>query len=83
MSEEKRRKRALPAIGFLRLPQIVGDPNADPPIPALIPVAKSTWWQGVKDGRFPQPVKLGPRTTAWRAEDIYEYIDEPERWLKK
>ena len=70
MSDEKKRKRALPVTGFLRLPQIIGDPDADPSIPALIPVARSTWWQGVKDGRFPQPVKLGPRTTAWRAEDI-------------
>ena len=35
-----------------------------------IPVSRSTWWQGVKDGRFPQPVKLGPRTTAWRWSDV-------------
>lgn len=35
-----------------------------------IPVSRSTWWQGVKDGRFPQPVRLGPRVTAWRAADI-------------
>jgi prophage regulatory protein len=33
-------------------------------------VAKSTWWAGVAKGRFPQPVKLGPRITAWREEDI-------------
>jgi hypothetical protein len=35
-----------------------------------IPVSRSTWWAGVKSGRFPAPVKLGPRTTAWRVEDI-------------
>ena len=35
-----------------------------------IPVSRSTWWQGVKDGRFPRPVKLGPKTTAWRWTDI-------------
>ena len=35
-----------------------------------IPVCKSTWWQGVKDGRFPKPQKLGPRTTVWKVEDI-------------
>lgn len=33
-------------------------------------ISKSAWWAGVKDGRFPQPVKLGPRTTAWRGEDL-------------
>lgn len=60
---------------FLRLPQIIGDPKADPPIPALIPVGKSTWWAGVKSGRFPKPVKLGPRITAWRAADIYALLE--------
>jgi len=66
----------LPQTGYLRLPQIVGNPKTEPPIPAVIPVCKSTWWQGVKDGRFPKPVKLGPRTTAWRVSDIRALIDE-------
>lgn len=66
----------LPETGCLRLPQIIGAPNADPPRPALIPVGASTWWAGVKSGRFPKPVKLGPRTTAWRAEDIRALIDD-------
>ena len=64
----------LPETGFLRLPQIIGDPQADPPIPAIIPVKKSCWWDGVKSGRFPKPVKLGPRVTAWRVEDILALI---------
>jgi predicted DNA-binding transcriptional regulator AlpA len=50
--------------GFLRLPQVL----------KLIPVSKSTWWEGVKTGRFPKPVKLGPNTTAWRIEDIHALI---------
>ena len=58
----------LPESGFLRLPQIIGDKKRG--IPAVIPVSKSTWWNGVAEGRFPKPVKLGPRTTAWRVEDI-------------
>ncbi|MDD3760807.1 MAG: AlpA family phage regulatory protein [Acidithiobacillus sp.] len=62
----------LPQTGFLRLPQIIGDPAKG--IPPIIPVKKSTWWQGVKTGRFPQPVKLGPRVTAWRVEDIRALI---------
>jgi prophage regulatory protein len=66
----------LPQTGYLRLPQIVGNPKAEPPIPAVIPISKSSWWQGVKDGRYPAPVKLGPRTTAWRVEDIRALIDE-------
>lgn len=69
--------RHLPETGFLRLSQIVGDPKADPPIPPLIPVSKSTWWAGVKSGRYPAPVRtLGARITAWRAEDIRALIEQ-------
>jgi prophage regulatory protein len=64
----------LPVTGFLRLRQIIGDPQADPPIQPLIPISKSTWWEGVKDGRFPKPIKLGPRARGWRVEDIRELI---------
>lgn len=66
----------LPETGFVRLPHIIGDTKARPPIPAIIPVSKSTWWAGVKSGRFPRPVKLGPRITAWRVEDIRRLISE-------
>ncbi len=38
----------------------------------LIPLAKSTWWEGVRAGRYPKPVKLGDRITCWRLEDIHE-----------
>jgi prophage regulatory protein len=66
----------LPAQGLVRLSQIVGDRKASPPIPAIIPVSKSTWWAGVKSGRYPAPVRtLGPRITAWRAEDIRALIE--------
>ena len=56
------------------LSQIIGNPKANPPIPAIIPVKKSCWWEGVKSGRFPKAVKLGPRTTAWSVEDIRALI---------
>ena len=66
----------LPETGFLRLTQIIGNPKAEPPIPAVIPVSKSTWWEGVKTGRYPQPVRtLGLRITAWRVEDIRALIE--------
>ncbi|WP_411555582.1 helix-turn-helix transcriptional regulator [Nitrosospira sp. Is2] len=65
----------LPELGFLRESDIIGDPKSLPPKPAVIPVSRSTWWAGVKSGRFPQPVKLGPRITAWRVEDIRALID--------
>lgn len=56
-------EQTFPQSGFVRLSQILAPTGP-------IPVSKSTWWAGVKDGRFPKPQKLGPRTTVWRAEDI-------------
>jgi predicted DNA-binding transcriptional regulator AlpA len=56
----------LPETGFIRLPEIL----------RVIPVGKSTWWAGVKTGRFPKPVKLGPRITAWRVEEIRALIQK-------
>ncbi len=54
----------LPAEGYARLPQVL----------AAFPVSKSTWWNGIRTGRFPKPVRLGPRTVAWRVEDIRRLI---------
>lgn len=69
----------IPAAGFLRDRQIVGDPKANPPIPAILPIGRSTWWAGVRSGRFPKPVKLGPRTTAWRASEIRDLVERLSR----
>lgn len=55
---------SIPATGFLREPAVL----------SLIPIGRSTWWAGVKAGRYPKPVKLGARMTAWRAEDIAALI---------
>ena len=55
----------LPESGFVRLPQIL----------AVIPVGRTTWWAGVKAGRYPRPVKLSPGVTAWRASDIRALIE--------
>ena len=55
----------IPSTGFLRLPQVL----------ALIPISKSAWWAGCQSGRYPQPGKLGPRTTVVRAEDIIAFIE--------
>ncbi|WP_370468276.1 helix-turn-helix transcriptional regulator [Parvularcula maris] len=64
-------QNGFPQTGFVRLAQILAP--AGP-----IPVSRSTWWQGVKDGRFPKPQKLGPRTTVWRAEDIRALYEADE-----
>lgn len=54
----------IPEVGFIRLPQIL----------RIIPISKSTWWAGVKSGRYPQSIKLGPKSTAWRVDDIRALI---------
>lgn len=62
----------LPDTGFLRLSSILA-PHGP------IPVSKSTWWAGIKDGRFPKPVKLGARITVWRVADIRSLIETGTR----
>jgi len=56
----------IPQTGFVKIPQIL----------AVIPVSRSTWWAGVKSGRFPAPKKLGANTTVWKAEDIHALIKQ-------
>lgn len=58
----------LPETGFLRVKQIVGPGG-------FIPVSRSTWWQGVKEGKYPKPAKISENVTAWRAQDIRQLID--------
>ena len=58
-------KLNLPEVGYLRLSQILN----------IIPISKSAWWEGCRSGLYPKPVKLGPRTTAWRVEDICDLME--------
>jgi prophage regulatory protein len=55
----------LPREGFVRLPQIL----------AVFPVSASTWWRGVKSGRYPRGVKLSKYCTAWRVADVRELLN--------
>jgi predicted DNA-binding transcriptional regulator AlpA len=66
----------LPATGFLRLRQIIGDSKSKPPVDGIFPVGRSTWFAGIKSGRYPKPVKLSPRIVAWRVEDIRLLVEE-------
>jgi predicted DNA-binding transcriptional regulator AlpA len=59
-------------IGFLRLPAVL----------KIFPVSKSTWWSGVKSGRYPKPVKLSENVTAWKIEDIKSLIAETSRTVR-
>lgn len=55
-------------LGYFRLPEIL----------KIFPVGKTTWWEGVKIQRYPQPVKLAPRITAWKRSDIFKLLENPE-----
>ena len=66
-------KNTLPENGLLRLWQILGDKRRG--IPPIIPVSKSTWWAGVRSGKYPKSVKLSARCTCWRVEDIRALIE--------
>jgi prophage regulatory protein len=55
----------LPQVGLLRIKQVL----------QFVPVSRSNWWQGVKEKRYPQPLKLSPRVTVWRASDIRTLIE--------
>ena len=65
----------LPLRGFLRLPQIIGNPKAIPPIQPIIPVSRTVWFERVKSGEYPKPVKLG-KISAWRVEDIHALVNK-------
>ena len=41
-----------------------------------IPVSRSTWWEGVRTGLYPEPVKLGPKITCWHLSKINKLISE-------
>lgn len=60
----KQHQPSIPVHGLLRLPQVL----------SMIPISRSAWWEGCRTGRYPKPVKLGPRTTAWRVEDIADFV---------
>lgn len=64
-----RPRLALPSEGFVRLETVL----------SVFPVSRSAWWAGVRDGRFPKPIKLGPRTTAWHVADVRHLIEERRR----
>lgn len=64
----------LPGTGYMRQAQI---------IPEGIPVSSATWWRGVQSGRFPKPVKLSERVTAWRVSEIRAFLETREMGVSK
>lgn len=55
---------------ILRIRHVIGDPRANPPQPGLLPISKAGWYRGIKAGRFPRGVAIGPRSVGWRLSDL-------------
>ena len=66
------------AEGLLRLKDIIGDRTARPPTRGLLPIAASTWWELVRAGEAPKPLKIG-RASLWRARDVHQLIERLDR----
>ncbi len=62
----------LPETGLLRLSQIIGDRNKG--ITPIVPVSRSAWWLGIKQGRYPKGRKLSERVTVWTCAEIRALI---------
>jgi prophage regulatory protein len=75
--EQQVLKNILPETGLVRLWQILGDSRKG--IPPIIPISKSSWWAGVKSGKYPKPVKLSGRCTCWYVDDIRALIERMKK----
>lgn len=60
----------LPGTGYVRLPVVVG----------VCGLAKSTIWKWASNGRFPKPVKLSARVSAWHVADVRAWLNDPAGW---
>jgi len=57
---------------FYRLPQIIGSKKHN--IPPIIPVSATSWWNGCRSGKYPTPIKLGPKTTVWKKSEVLALV---------
>ena len=60
----------------IKLPQIIGDPKADPPVPGVFQASRSQLYRLIAEGRFPPPIKPFPgcRSSYWRYGDVLAAI---------
>jgi len=65
---------AIPETGFVKLWQIIGDRKRG--ITPILPIGRTTFLNGIKEGKYPKPVKLGARSVAWKVADIRALLIE-------
>lgn len=56
---------------LLRLPGVIGEDG-------LMPITRSTLYKWIGEGKFPAPIKLSPRVSAWRESDVVAFINQKE-----
>lgn len=71
-SEMVEKPAAGQTLRFYRISEVIGDRKRG--VAGIIPVSRASWYAGIKDGRYPKPVKLSERTAAWRSTDIDELV---------
>jgi prophage regulatory protein len=45
-------------------------------------LSRSTIYRRISEGRFPSPVRLGGRASAWPSAELQAWIDDPEGYRK-
>lgn len=65
---------SLPAVGYVRLKQIIGDPKKG--TPAVIPVSQATWFRGIESGKYPKGKLLSARIRVWNVDEIRALVAE-------
>jgi len=55
-----------PDWGYMRLKDVL----------RVIPVSKSTWWEGIRAGYFPKGIKLKRNITVWQVRDIRQLAEK-------
>jgi predicted DNA-binding transcriptional regulator AlpA len=58
---------AFPRTGLVKLGAIL----------RFLSISKTMWYVGVRSARYPKTIKLGPRTSCWRAEAVWNLVDNP------
>jgi len=69
----------LPEPGFTRLPNIIGDKNAEPPVIGFLPMSKPSWYRGIKAGRYPKPARISPNISAWANSKLNKLMESLDK----
>jgi predicted DNA-binding transcriptional regulator AlpA len=43
---------------------------------AATPISRATLWRGVKAGRYPKPLKVGPSSNRWKRDELVAVVEK-------